>query len=193
MNTKSSLRKKQILQSGFTLFSEQGFQATTMEQIATSVSVARTTLYEYFKSKEDILFSLLDEVVAEQPTKPKEGSVKEQLTFLAEVSLKRLQKNFQLYKILFQELPTLSNPAAERIRYWQEQTLVQVFEVIQYGIELGCFSKNITCKEIGFAYQALVGQKMSSLLMSNEQIDSKQEAEKLVNILWYGIHQKGEV
>ncbi len=192
MNSKSSLRKKQILESGFKLFSEQGFQATTMEQIATSVKVARTTLYEYFKSKEDILFSLLDAVISEKPVELNEGNIKEKLTFLAEVSLERLQKNSLLYKILFQELPTLSNPATERIKHWQKQTLSQAFEVIQSGIELGCFCKNLSYGEISFAYKALISQRMSDLLMFDEQINSKQEAEKLLNILWHGISEKGE-
>jgi len=192
MKNSTKLRKEQILKSGLKLFSEQGFQATSMGQIAESVKIARTTLYEYFNSKEDILFSLLDDVVSDQPNSPKEGSTKEKLTFLAEANLSRLQNNYVLYKILFTELPALSLPAVDRIRKWQKQSLERALEVIESGIRSNCFSKSLEYNEIGFVFQALLAQKMSNMLMTHEIIDVKLEAEKLVNIMWNGVSSGGE-
>ena len=81
---KSELRRAEILEAAMELFSLNGYQATHMDHIASAVSVARVTLYDYYKSKEDILYALIDQVVEEPRTKPLSGSVRSQLETLAE-------------------------------------------------------------------------------------------------------------
>jgi len=44
----------QIEQAAFALFTEHGFEGTTMEAIASEVGVGRRTLFRYFESKNDI-------------------------------------------------------------------------------------------------------------------------------------------
>lgn len=44
-----------IIDISINLFKKQGFDATTMEQIAKEVDIAKTTLYNYFSSKEEII------------------------------------------------------------------------------------------------------------------------------------------
>jgi AcrR family transcriptional regulator len=44
------------------LFAEQGYEATTVAQIAHEAMVAETTLFNYFSAKVDLVFSLVDEV-----------------------------------------------------------------------------------------------------------------------------------
>ncbi|MBU2548481.1 MAG: TetR/AcrR family transcriptional regulator [Proteobacteria bacterium] len=48
-----------ILKHAGRLFSKQGFENTSMEDIARAAEVATGTLYLYFKSKEDLFYSLL--------------------------------------------------------------------------------------------------------------------------------------
>jgi AcrR family transcriptional regulator len=81
MNPPSGLRerKKQrtreaIARAAHQLFVERGFQATTLPDIAEAADVSTRTIFAYFPSKEDILFSELDEMkdalaraVAERP------------------------------------------------------------------------------------------------------------------------------
>ncbi|MEV6227572.1 TetR family transcriptional regulator [Saccharopolyspora shandongensis] len=47
------------------LFGEQGFEATTVDQIAEAAGVGRRTFFRYFRSKEDVVFPGHDERLAE--------------------------------------------------------------------------------------------------------------------------------
>ena len=52
--------KEKILEKALTLFAENGFNGTSVEQIAQNVGVKAPSLYKHFKGKEDILNSLID-------------------------------------------------------------------------------------------------------------------------------------
>lgn len=51
-------KSERILMASETLFAEKGFERTTISEIANLANVAEGTIYEYFKNKEDLLFSI---------------------------------------------------------------------------------------------------------------------------------------
>ncbi|WRS27192.1 TetR/AcrR family transcriptional regulator [Oscillospiraceae bacterium MB08-C2-2] len=55
-------RKNEILDAAETLFSQKGFDGTSISNIIEKVGVARGTVYYHFKSKEDIMDSLIDRI-----------------------------------------------------------------------------------------------------------------------------------
>jgi len=52
--------KEKILETALTLFAKNGYNGTSMEQIAQNVGIKAPSLYKHFKGKEDILNSLID-------------------------------------------------------------------------------------------------------------------------------------
>ena len=52
--------KERILQEALTLFAENGYDGTSVEQIAEKVGIKAPSLYKHFKGKEDILNALID-------------------------------------------------------------------------------------------------------------------------------------
>ena len=52
--------KEKILDVALTLFSKNGYDGTSMEQIASEVGIKAPSLYKHFKGKEDIFNALLD-------------------------------------------------------------------------------------------------------------------------------------
>ncbi len=55
------VRRREILDKAKSLFFEQGFSATSMNQIANTLELSKGTLYLYFKNKEELYISLLVE------------------------------------------------------------------------------------------------------------------------------------
>ena len=58
---KSQERKQQILDCAKRLFARKGYQATQIADICEELHIARGTVYQYFKHKEDIFHTLIKE------------------------------------------------------------------------------------------------------------------------------------
>lgn len=67
MNTQSRkeqekiARKNEILEASLQLFAEKGFHKVTVDEIAERVGLSKGTVYLYFKNKEDLFFSIVQE------------------------------------------------------------------------------------------------------------------------------------
>ena len=54
-------RKRDILDTAAVLFSEKDFHEVTVDEIAGRVGLSKGTIYLYFKNKDDIFFSVIEE------------------------------------------------------------------------------------------------------------------------------------
>ena len=57
--------KREILEASLELFSVQGFEATSISQIAGAVGIRKASLYSHFESKQAILDALVKEVLGQ--------------------------------------------------------------------------------------------------------------------------------
>ncbi|MFE3059423.1 TetR/AcrR family transcriptional regulator [Nocardia sp. NPDC059239] len=60
-NPRRELVEKQIFEQAIALFSERGFAATTLQDIAKATGLTRPALYHYVDSKDDLLAKLVDQ------------------------------------------------------------------------------------------------------------------------------------
>jgi TetR/AcrR family transcriptional regulator, fatty acid metabolism regulator protein len=59
---KSEIRRKQLLKAAEKVFAQKGYQDATISDVAREAKVSDATIYEYFPSKEDLLFSIPGEM-----------------------------------------------------------------------------------------------------------------------------------
>lgn len=52
-------RKKYLAAKALELFAEKGFEATTINDVSMAAGIAKGTVYEYFRSKEDLVFTAI--------------------------------------------------------------------------------------------------------------------------------------
>jgi AcrR family transcriptional regulator len=55
------VRRDQIIQAAVKLFAEHGYERTTTREIAQEAGISEGTIYNYFGSKQDLLFAFLEE------------------------------------------------------------------------------------------------------------------------------------
>jgi AcrR family transcriptional regulator len=65
LTPKAEVRRMAVLEASTEIFSRQGYRGTTMNDIAAEVGLGKPSLYHYFKSKEEILVRLYENVLAE--------------------------------------------------------------------------------------------------------------------------------
>jgi AcrR family transcriptional regulator len=58
-------RRREIISASRSLFLDQGYEKTTMQDIMTKLQIAKGTTYHYFKSKEELLDAVVAEMVDE--------------------------------------------------------------------------------------------------------------------------------
>lgn len=56
--SKKEIKRQLIIQSAIEIFSKNGFQNSSISEIARRANVAEGTIYQYFKNKEDLFFSI---------------------------------------------------------------------------------------------------------------------------------------
>lgn len=56
-------KEEYIIEQAKLLFSEIGYKATTMDLLATKCNMGKGTLYLYYKSKEDVLKSIIEQLI----------------------------------------------------------------------------------------------------------------------------------
>ncbi len=56
--SKKTIKRQLIIQAAIDVFSKKHFQDSTISEIAKKANVAEGTIYQYFKNKEDLFFSI---------------------------------------------------------------------------------------------------------------------------------------
>ena len=114
-------RRKEIFDASVHLFLEKGFNETTMREISQAAGVGKSTLYDYFKSKDEILVSYFENEIqtinerAQQIVKLDLG-VTEKLRKIMQMHLAYLVDNKNLYLKLTMEAQRLSLGSQQQIQ-----------------------------------------------------------------------------
>jgi TetR/AcrR family transcriptional regulator len=100
--------RKEILLAAEKLFAAKGFFPTTMSEIAQEAQFGTGTLYKYFKSKEDLYFTLIDEKTAEinDPIKAElstKMSAIERIEKILRIQFEFIERNRDFFRIYISE------------------------------------------------------------------------------------------
>jgi AcrR family transcriptional regulator len=58
-------KRTRIIEAAARVFAQKGFASTTIAEIATQAEIGKGTVYEYFKSKEDLFFAVFERYIEE--------------------------------------------------------------------------------------------------------------------------------
>ena len=98
-------RQHQIMEAAMELFAEQGYQNTSVNQIATKCKISKGLMYNYFGSKEELLqkiiYGILDHFL-EMFDMDKDGILtKEELIKFINMSFDMIEKEVSFWKLYF--------------------------------------------------------------------------------------------
>lgn len=144
--------RAEIIEASSKLFMKYGYAKTTMEDIAKAVRKGKSTLYYYYKSKEDVIIDVLQTISKQLFDKieeriQSESSAKTRLNIYFSATANEIESVIELYEVLRNELRE-DLEIQRRIRLvFNDQSISQIKGIILYGIERGEFKK-LTIDEI---------------------------------------------
>src|ERR1700704_2745830 len=114
-------RREQILRAAQKLFADQGFRETNLGDVATQLGFRRQAVYHYFRSKEEILYELIDRAgkaveASAQPTLDSDLPPAEKLAEVVRNHVRQLLTNADIFRIQFSELAKLSGDRADVLK-----------------------------------------------------------------------------
>ena len=142
-------RRREVMAAAVAVFSERGYRAASMSDVAATLGMGKASLYHYVGSKEEILVELYEDVLRENVIAARRiaSSGETALDALAELIADRVAytcRNRELLRVFFEEeaeLPARQQSRLIGVRHEYEQTLL---EMVSRGEEAGEFMLTTT-------------------------------------------------
>jgi len=137
-----SVSRERLLESAKILFSQKGYYATSVEDIVESAGLSKGAFYFYFKSKEELFKSLVEEmhlniVKRLESFLERELPLEDALIEHAKVFLEDIYQNRHIAQIFLFQLVGTSEEFRElyytKIAHWRELLVRMVSRAIQRG------------------------------------------------------------
>jgi len=183
-----------ILDAGRELFAKYGYKKTTMEDIAMALGKGKSSLYYYFKNKEEIfqavidweeeiLFSKLRTIVSSEQTAP------EKMKKYIEVRMETIGELENYHKALKDD--SLSGfDFLEYIKGKSEKFEVELIRtILDEGVKNNLFqvkSTNMAALAITTAIKGMEIHLFRSVFVK-DQDDLRSQLNNVINILFYGL------
>jgi AcrR family transcriptional regulator len=138
------LTRRQILEAARVLLAESGTSDLNLGDLAAGAGIGRTTLYEYFRDRDDLIASLVEDalpgVIAGLVARTaRERAPDELLLDLAELVVEFVATDPVLGVILHREVPRLGAHAQDRIRLAHTDLSAAMMGTYQIAVAAGRF------------------------------------------------------
>jgi AcrR family transcriptional regulator len=145
--------EREILRAAAAIFSERGYQATTLDDLAVAAKISRATFYSYFPSKEELLRRMYRQVVSTtlasieriaREDLPAQEKLRRIIRFV--VSYNATHK--PLMQVFFSEMlnlsSTMSRSVAQANRDFSDVIVRVVEEAVRTGVYVPLHPKRFT-------------------------------------------------
>jgi AcrR family transcriptional regulator len=184
--------RSEILDAAASLFRSQGYADTNLGDISAYVGIGRTTLYEYFSDKEDVLVNLVESripavVEGLLAGVPDELSTRERLAELIVRGLEFVSSDDDLGSTLMRELPRLSEPAQRRLRKAHKALEDEVIRLCKVGIASGEFGAFDAVDAGRLVFTVMMAASQSLLRDKDAKQRMHEAADTLVRFVFEGL------
>jgi AcrR family transcriptional regulator len=137
-------RRKQIFRAALKLIRKKGYHGTTLRDISKESGISLGNLYDYIRTKEDILYLVHEKAAQLITTSVSErgsggSSPLKKLEALILKELGTIDRYQDLIMSIYQESHALSKPSLKTMLSSEEAHMDQFVEVLQEGMDAGIF------------------------------------------------------
>lgn len=198
-NPVKELREKQIKEAALRLFSEKGFHNTTVTQIAEAADLGKGTIYWYWKSKEELAFSLVSDMLHDfalliEAARDAEGPVvarfKDLVAKVAELYYQETEYLRLLWKFRVDRSYIFSEEYTEQVASYYLRMRKALEGMIEEGIAGGELQE-VDPKRAAFILLGIVEGLELEWLENEEELSMRDALVEIMNIVIAGISREG--
>jgi AcrR family transcriptional regulator len=157
-------RREEIKSNASRLFCNQGFHATTIDDIAEAVKLTKGTFYHYYEGKGNLLFEILldthDRRLTRIPSQQTVLSPTDRITTFIEETMADLADHPYEGAVLFQEAPFvhqwLTRDQVQVLRSRQSEFDGYLVEAVRAGQIAGTFDGSLDSRVVTSSLEAIV-------------------------------------
>jgi AcrR family transcriptional regulator len=139
----STPTRTRILEEAARLFTEKGYEATSVQDLAEALGLSKAALYHHFRSKEEVLYEIsviaLEGLLREGEKALEEEDPKRALLIFMETHARYLEENFPFFATMLQGLSSLSPERREATVALRDRHEANLRAILRRGIEAGAF------------------------------------------------------
>jgi len=195
--SKKDVRKKQILQAAIEVFGNRSFQKACISEIAQKANIAEGTIYQYFKNKEDLFFSIpaqMLEEFCEELDLQLEG-IPDALNKLRKLTwfyLYHFKTNPTYARILMLEMRVSKNFPKSRTFNRVKVFNDRVLELIEEGQVEGLIRKDINGRDIQKMLLGMLEHRVTRWVLKEETFDLLENYGVICDVTFNGIKSSRE-
>jgi AcrR family transcriptional regulator len=187
----------EILSAAEKVFAAKGFFPTTMSDIARRAEFGTGTLYKYFKSKEELYFTLIDEKVEEinrlvKTELSQKISAVERIKEALQLQFEFIERNRDFFRIYISERSRFEWTVKDDLGKGLHEKMVSYIdilsEVIRQGIEKGEF-RSMDPRDLAHAFVGIVNSFVFEWLISREPYPLVSKLSTVLEIFLSGVQQ----
>jgi AcrR family transcriptional regulator len=160
-----------------------GYQQVSMADIGQASSLARSSLYEYFSSKEEIALGLLSNLaVPFEAIKIHGKKLEKRVTNLLEDTLQAANANANLLSLYFGSFAGLDQAGRNQASEWQRAILNTFFEIYKDEKKL-----RLSASKAAYFSLGLVLQRIQDTVFSKSSLNPEEEAGLMAAFILKGL------
>jgi TetR/AcrR family fatty acid metabolism transcriptional regulator len=189
--------REEILSAAEKVFAAKGFFPTTMSDIARRAEFGTGTLYKYFKSKEELYFTLIDEKAEEinrlvKTELSQRSSAVERIQEVLRLQFEFIERNRDFFRIYISERSrfewTIKDDLGKGLHEKMVSYIDILSEVIKQGIKKGEF-RSMDPRDLAHAFVGVVNSFVFEWLISREPYPLVSKLDTVLEIFLSGVQQ----
>jgi AcrR family transcriptional regulator len=193
----SRLRKSRILDKAETIFWQKGYQSTTIKDIAGACGCRPANIYNYFASKEDILFGVISDIMS-QATDLIRPLGEDATTSPSELLRQFISKHFGFLAGMKQSIVFITDTGLKDLTPAHRQAIVELREVYDNTL-LKILRRGKATGEFGNIDERVVGYLIPSLIVRSNvwfspqgRLSVDEVSDIIFHLVYDGIRRRNE-
>jgi len=174
-------KRKKILEGALLVFAEKGYHKTKMVDVAHKVGIGKATIYEYFRNKEELFFSLIELLEtrllhfiedAARSTEDVESRLKRVINSLFEVYI-RWENAFRVLLMFWAELLRKgeTRPIQEKLKDFYANLMRLIETIYKDGLKKRKFKEVMPPEQFARSVIAMADGLTFQWILSNKSFD----------------------